>query len=126
MADFVANQSAFADLVRQLSDGCPNQLGKSGGNGAHGMRGRLFYSTTGRAVRQSWGAAVVADTASKHARAAASDPKMRFGTDVFVRMFNESGMGKRDSTAKVSIEYALSNQSSNLIPGYLGEKPLFP
>ena len=44
----------------------------------------LFYSTTGRAVRQSWGAAAVADTPSKHARATASDPKMRFGTDVFV------------------------------------------
>ena len=84
MADFVANHSAFADLVRQLSDGCTNRLGKSGGNGAHGKRGRLFYSTTGRAVRQSWGAAAVADTPSKHARAAASDPKMRFGTDVFV------------------------------------------
>ena len=47
----------------------------------------LFYSTTGRAVRQSWGAAAVADTPSKHARAAASDPKMRFGTDVFVNKY---------------------------------------
>ena len=44
-------------------------LASSGNNGAHRMRSWLFYSTTGRAVRQSWMSRHGSGHIIQHARA---------------------------------------------------------
>ena len=84
MADFVVNHSAFADLVRQLSDGFAGQLGK--------LRQQRRPSRAGLAVlfhHRSRGATKLDEPPwqrSHHptrARTTAADPKIGFGAGVF-------------------------------------------